>query len=75
VARNPAKHGLGFVQLLIGQTRGSGTNTCLALEPLRVLNLTLCLGFRACREILAEAFLVETGVELENDSLGRIREL
>ena len=75
VACNPAKDGLGFVQLLISQSRRGGANTCVALEPLHFLNLTLCLGFRARREILAEAFPVETGVELENDSPGGIREL
>ena len=75
LACNPAKDGLGFVQLLISQTRRAGANTRLALEPLHFLNLTLCLSFGARREILAEAFPVETGVELENDSPGGIREL
>jgi hypothetical protein len=37
------------------------------------LNLTLCFGFGARREILAETFTVETGVELENDIPGGIR--
>ncbi len=32
-------------------------------------------SFRARRQILAEAFPVETGLELENDSPGGIREL
>jgi hypothetical protein len=74
VSCNPAKHGFGFVQLLIGQTRGGGANTRLALEPLHFLNLTLCLGFGARREISAETFTVEAGVELENDIPGGIRE-
>ena len=64
---NPAKHGLGFVQLFIGQTRGGCANARLALEQLDLLNLTFRLGFRARREVFAEAFAVETGVELEND--------
>jgi hypothetical protein len=49
--------------------------THFALEALHVLNLALCLGFRARREILAEAIPVERGVELENDIPGGIREL
>jgi hypothetical protein len=39
----------------------------LTLEQLNLLNLTLCLSFGARREILTEAFAVETGVELENE--------
>jgi hypothetical protein len=58
VARDPAKDGLGFVQLLISQTRRGGANPRLALEPLHLLNLPLCLGFCARRKILAEAFPV-----------------
>ena len=72
---NPAKDGLGLMELLVGQTRRGGPNTRFALEPLRVLNLLLRLCFGARREILAEAFPVETGIELENDSPGGIREL
>jgi hypothetical protein len=71
---DPAKHGFGFVQLLIGQTRGGGANARLTLEQLHFLNLKLRLRFFACREILAEALTVETGVELENDIPGGIRE-
>jgi hypothetical protein len=62
------------VQLLIGQTRGGGANTRLTLEQLDFLDLTLCFGFCARREILSEALPVYAGVDLENNSPGGVRE-
>jgi hypothetical protein len=56
------------------QTRGGGANARLTLEHPDFLDLTLCFGFCARREIFAKAFAVEPRVELENDIPGGIRE-
>jgi hypothetical protein len=62
------------VQLLIGQTRSGCANARLTLEQLDLLNLPFRLGFLACREVFADAFAVDAGVELENDIPRGIRE-
>ena len=69
-----AECGLGFVELIISQSRGGGANTGLGLEALDFQGLTLGGGLGAGREILTDARTVEPTGDTKNDLPGGIRE-